>query len=341
MSTTLKVILVGLAAIALIIGIALVSGSDKGQDTKNIPKLSVGIQTSPAMALMMVAKDKAFDKKNGVDVEIKEFTAGKFALQAFFGGSLDVAISGDVPVALSTLQNNKTLVVGQVVGKTVNEVRVIALKDGTESDAKTYFSAKKRKVGTSFGGGPEFFTYEFLNDLGINKDQVELLSQTPADMPAALSSGSVDAISIFDPFAFKAERILGDKAVTFRNPNIYSELYVINVQPKVKENKDEQKKIESLLKALIEAEKFTAQNPEEANAIVMKYTKLDNETINAVWNSFDFKVVLTPQLLEFWNREVEWAKATDKAKNDVVAPNFHEIIFDEPLRKIDGKRVGF
>ncbi len=292
------------------------------------------------MALVMVAEDKEFDKKNGVDVGIKEFTAGKFALQAFFGGSLDIAVSGDVPVALSSLQGNKTLVVGQVVEKTVNEVRVVARRDETANDAKTYFSSKKRKLGTSFGGGPEFFTYEFLNDLGITKDRVEVLSQTPADMPAALSSGSVDAISIFDPFAFKAEKLLGDQAVTFKNPNIYSELYVINVQPRVKENKEEQKKIGSFLKALVEAEKFTANDPEEAKAIVMKYTKLDKETVDAIWSSFSFKVALTPQLLAFWNREVLWAKATEKVKRNVIAPNFSEIIFDEPLRKIDGKRVG-
>jgi len=329
-------------ALVIIIGIVFLTntGENKGQTPTELPKLSVGIQTSPAMALVMVAEDKGYDKKNGVDVEIKEFTAGKFALQAFFGGSLDVAVSGDVPVALSTLQGNKTLVVGQVVERTVNEVRVVARKDETVGDAKAYFTVKKRKLGTSFGGGPEFFTYEFLNDLGIGKDQIEILSQTPADMPAALFSGSVDAISIFDPFAYKAEKLLGDKAVTFKNPNIYSELYVINVQPSVKENSEQQKEIVSFLKALIEAEKFTTQNPEEAKAIVMKYTKLDKETVDSILGSFGFRVALTPQLLEFWNREALWAKATDKVKKEVVTPNFREIIFDEQLRKIDAKRVG-
>ena len=87
---------------------------------------TVGIQTSPAMALVMVAKDKGFFEKQGLDVELKEFAAGKDALAAFLGGSLDFSISGDVPVTLSTLAGNKFVVPAQVVGKTKNEVRVVA-----------------------------------------------------------------------------------------------------------------------------------------------------------------------------------------------------------------------
>jgi len=311
--------------------------SDQGTilgEAEKLPPLTVGIQTSPAMALIMVAEDRGFDRQQGVDVKVKEFTAGKFALQAFLGGSLDVAVSGDVPVVLATLQGNKLLVAGQVVARTKNEVRVMARKDEFASDAKTYFAAKKRKLATSFGGGPEFFTYEFLNDLGITDDQVKLISQTPADMPAALVSGSVDAISIFDPFAFIAEKQLGDKAVTFTNPNVYSELYVIDVQPSVKDNPQEREKLEKFLKALIDAEKFTAEYPDEAKRIVMKYTKLDTETVDGIWESFDFRVALTPQLLEFWQREVEWAKAAGKVRDDISLPDFREIIYDAPLREI-------
>jgi ABC-type nitrate/sulfonate/bicarbonate transport system substrate-binding protein len=128
----------------------------------NLPKLTVGIQVSPAMTLVMVAEDGGFFDRAGVDVEIKEFTAGKFALQAFLGGSLDIAISGEVPVTLSTLQGNKFRVIAQVVERTINEVRVVARREAGLDTPETYFGAKKRKLATSFGGGPEFFTYNFL-----------------------------------------------------------------------------------------------------------------------------------------------------------------------------------
>lgn len=196
-----------------------------------INKVTMGIQASPAMTLVMVAQDKGFFKEEGVDVEIKQFTAGKLALQAFLGKSLDFAVSGEVPVALASLQGNEIKVVSQVVENTIKEVRVVARKDGVLNDPKKYFKAKKRKVATSIGGGPEFFTYEFFNRYGIGKDEVEIISQSPQDMPAALEAGSVDAISIFDPFAFIAEKKLKEKAITFADESLYSEFYVLNAHP--------------------------------------------------------------------------------------------------------------
>lgn len=297
---------------------------------------TVGIQTSPAMALVMVAKDKGFFEKQGLDVELKEFAAGKDALAAFLGGSLDFSISGDVPVTLSTLAGNKFVVPAQVVGKTKNEVRVVAKNEVGLDTADKFFKAKKRKLATSIGGGPEFFTYEFLNKLGITKDQVEIVAQKPGDMPAALISGSVDAIAIFDPFAFIAEKQLGDKSTTFTDESIYSELYVIEAKESVKQDSTT---LEKLLKGLIEAEKFTKNNPEEAKTIVIKYTKLDKETVNGIWNSFDFRIALTPQLLEYLNREAQWAKDSGKVTKETVVPNFRDIIFDAPLKKISSSAV--
>jgi len=122
---------------------------------------TVGIQVSPAMALVMVAKDKHYFDEQNLDLQFQEFTAGKFALQAFLGGSLTFAVAGDVPVTLATLQGSNFKVLTQVVEDTKNEVRVVARRDGTASDPASYFKKKKRKLATSFGGGPEFFTYKF------------------------------------------------------------------------------------------------------------------------------------------------------------------------------------
>ena len=90
---------------------------------------------------------------------------------------------------------------------------------------------------------------------------------------------------------------------------------------------------------MIEAEKFTKNNPEEAKTIVIKYTKLDKETVNGIWNSFDFRIALTPQLLEYLNREAQWAKDSGKVTKETVVPNFRDIIFDAPLKKISSSAV--
>jgi NitT/TauT family transport system substrate-binding protein len=295
-----------------------------------IAKVTMGIQVSPAMTLVMVAKDKDFFSQEGVDVDLKEFTAGKFALQAFLSNSIDFAVSGEVPVCLASLQGNQIRVVTQVVENTVKEVRVVALKDGELTDPAAYFKAKKRKLATSFGGGPEFFTYTFLRHHQISEDQVEIISQKPEDMPAALETGSVDAISVFDPFAFIAEKRLGSKAQTFADPSLYSEFYVLNAHPEQIEKSPET--IQAIVNAFGKASAFIEKNPEESKEIMRKYTKLDREIIDGIWQNFVFRPALVQKLITYWNDEALWAKNTGKVKPDTKIPDFRGVVEDRFLK---------
>src|SRR3989338_5228322 len=188
--------------------------------------LKIGMQIGPASTILMVAKEKGFFEKEGLNVELEGFTAGKFALQAFLAGSLDLAASGEIPVMLSSMQGNNFYVITQVSKGQKNEVRVVAAKEAGLDTPESYFSAKKRKLATSFGGGPEFYTYNFLKFYNITN--VELVSQKPEDMPVSLASGSVDAIAIFEPFAFFAEHKLGDNVISFGNENLYTEFYILS-----------------------------------------------------------------------------------------------------------------
>jgi hypothetical protein len=71
----------------------------------------------------------------------------------------------------------------------------------------------------------------------------------------------------------------------------------------------------------------------------MKYTLLDKETVDGIWSSFDFRIALTPQLLDYLNREAQWAKDTGKVKPETATPNFRDIIFDAPLKNISSSAV--
>jgi sulfonate transport system substrate-binding protein len=335
---TARVLLVpALGAVLVSIGC---SGPSRRENPKSVSKVTIGIQISPAMTLVMVAKDKDFFAAQGLDVELKEFTAGKFALQAFLGGSIDFAVSGEVPVCLAALQGNQLRVVTQVVEKTTNEVRVVALKDrATDSSvsAGDYFTRRKRKLATSFGGGPEFFTYNFLRHYHVEPNKVEILSQRPEDMPAALATHSVDAISVFDPFAFIAEQKLGKMAVTFEAPEIYSELYVLNARPEQIEKTPGV--VEALLRALAQAENFIADNPGESKQIMQKYTKLDPTVVDGIWNNFSFKVALNQKLMDDWNAEAIWALDTAKVRPDTKVPDFNKFVDSRFLKRVNSSAV--
>ncbi len=302
--------------------------------------IKIGIQSSPAMALIMTAKEVGSFDAEGLDVELVPFTAGKLAMQALLGGSLDYCVSGEVPVALATLQGNRLTVLSQVVRETTNECRVVARKDDSAADGPTaYFKAKKRKLATSMGGGPEFFTHEFLKKHGIALADVELIAQKPEDMPAALASGSIDAMAVFDPFCFIAEQRLGSEAVTFADTTgtLYSEFYVLSVGEKQLEAS--RNTAPAILRALVKAGDVLKADPAKAKASVEKHTKLDLATISGIWPNFQFEAALTPKLLAVWNAQAEWAKATGKVPTDSKTLDFRAIIADEALRAIKPEAV--
>jgi len=298
------------------------------------PHITLGLQMSPAMALVMVAKDKGCFDDAGVDVELKGFTAGKFALQAFLGGSLDFAVAGEVPITLATLHGSHPVVFTQVVSGTINEVRVVARRDGASADASTYFHAKKRRLATSIGGGPEFYTYNFLKKYRVGKDQVSIISQKPGDMPAALAGGSVDAIAIFDPFAFISEQKLGPQGMTFSDTTLYSELYVLVGNPQDATQK--KAAVDGLLQGLVKAQALIQQDPEGCKQIVMKYTKLDKTVIDGIWKNFTFAPALNKSLVDDMTAEAAWAKEKGDVAPAMPTPDFrHAVINEQPLKAAD------
>ena len=105
---------------------------------------------------------------------MKEFTGGKFALQALTGGSLDLVTPAELPVTLATLNGEKLSVLAEV-NETAGGFPMILRKEGDVFNAQTYF-AKKRKIATSVGGGPEYFTVDFFKKYNIAPSQYEIVS---------------------------------------------------------------------------------------------------------------------------------------------------------------------
>ena len=80
-------------------------------------------------------------------------------MQALLGqsGDLDVSVSAETPIALSSLGGSKLKVITQIVNAK-NETRVVVRKEDGLDTPEKYFS-KPRKLTTSQGGSPEWFTY--------------------------------------------------------------------------------------------------------------------------------------------------------------------------------------
>jgi len=301
------------------------------KEPKELPIVRLGLQTAPAIGLVKVAVDKNFFTDEGVRVEVKEFTGGKLALQALIGGSLDLVTPSEFPVTLATLSGEKLSILTEV-NETVGGFPMILRKEGEVFEPQTYF-AKKRKIATSVGAGPEFFTVDFFKKYNIKPSQYEIVSMQPQDMPIALANGSVDGIAIYQPFVHFALQQTGeDKVFSIKSDNLYSETIILVGKTEwVSQN---EKTAEKFLRALKKSEGFIKNNPEEAMAIVSSFTKLDKETLRSVWPTFTLQLGLDKKLVATMERQARWAKDSGKVKPETPTLNFRDIIFDAPLEKV-------
>lgn len=324
--------------LAVIVGAGLYFYFKKEVPTKPAQQLTVGIQNSPSNSLLIVASSKGFFDTTKVKVVIKEFSAGKLALQALLGqaGDLDVAVCAETPIALSSLGGNKVNVISEIVNAK-NECRVVVHKDGDLNTPEKYFS-KKRKLTTSQGGSPEWLTYNFIKHYNLDESKVEIIAMLPENMPVALSNNSVDAISIFDPFARIGEKELGDNGLTFLNSDITS-YYVMSVKENTITTKSEA--LEELIKGLIKAEEFIKTNPDEAKQIVATKTKLDIGIINSTWDNYSFVIRLDKSLIDLLVAESNWAIESGKYPQGTAIPDFNSVIYSDILKKISPNKVGF
>jgi len=160
----------------------------------------------------------------------------------------------------------------------------------------------------------------------------------PEDSPLALANGSVDGIAIYEPYAhFAIQQTGSDKVFSIKSDDLYSEtIILVGKTDWVLEN---EKTVEKFLRALKKSEAFIKDNPEEAMDIVSLFTKLDKETTRSIWPAFTLQLGLDKKLVPTMEQEAQWAKDTGKVPKETVTPNFRDIIFDAPLKKLSPSAV--
>jgi len=255
--------------------------------SENSPTIRIGIQKAPHLSLIKIALANEYFKQQGLNIEINEFTSGKFALQGLIGGSLDLITPAELPVTLATL-NGENLSIITNISKSKDGFPLVVRGQYENFEPKNYFQ-DKRKIATSIGGGPEFFIHDFFKKYNIRPEQYELINMKPADMPIALANNHVDGIAIFEPFAqFGVQQTGDDKTFIFKDTELYSETLILVAQKDWAEQN--QANITKFLKALKEAQEFIKNNPEKSIKIMADFTQLDKETLQNIWTTFSFEL---------------------------------------------------
>lgn len=284
-----KSILAGILAFTLLLSLAACSGSNSNSGSGSgeakasgsgleKTEFNLGYLNSTAHLLAFVAKEEGYFKDEGLNVTLTQFSSATELASGLESGKLDVAFIGLVPALTFQSQGHDLTIFG---GAMTNGHGYVIKSEFTEGKSDWDISILKGRNVASVKNSVQNAELQILLknagiEIGEGDDKVNIVYfDSQKDAYAALQNDTIDAASVYSPYASLAEG-QGYKIV-YR----CSEEEALKNQPccrqvaSTKALEASPAAYNAFERALIKAYKFTQENEDGTIADVKKYIDID------------------------------------------------------------------
>jgi NitT/TauT family transport system substrate-binding protein len=302
-----------------------------GGHTKPTIVVRLGSTLAPYSCAVWLAQSRGFFAAEGLQVEVRDFIAGKQGLAEMLAGGLDYTTAADAPIVLALLEQSPIRVVASIATSTDN-TSVIARRDrGIRAAA----DLPGHRIGIVRGTTSHYFLDNYLEFYGIPLAQVEHVALGPDALVEALATGEVDAISAWVPISLRAVERLGDQAVELRSGTLYR--WTWNLVARNREVAGSPV-TDGLLRALRQASDELLRDPAAAAKELSPRLGMTPERLREEWRRTFFELSLDQSLILNLESQARWA-VTAGVVSQQEPPNFLPAIVAGPLRAIDPTAV--
>jgi NitT/TauT family transport system substrate-binding protein len=320
-------------ALALLLAVFLTAWACQPQGEREAqgPPLKISLALVPFSysGLIAIAEDKGFFRESGLEVSAKEYPSGLAAVEALCRGEAQVATGADIVMATRALDDPSLRVVASIGSSDANEI--VARKD---RNIYSPSDLRGKRLGYSLGTSSEYYLNAFLLANAIPLTAVTAVNIPPARIAAAVVSGEVDAISSWDVNVFDARVRLQANAVSWPAQNYLEWYWLLLAKEDLVQSPEP---IKRLLKALVKAESFLLDNPEEAKSIISHKWGFDPEFIRQVWDKTRLSVTLNQSMVISMENFAKWKLSKEGSTMEI--PNFLDYIYTDALDEIEPKAV--
>ena len=304
-------------------------GVDPGERKSSI---RIAVPVVPHAGLIHIASARGYFRDRGLEVTLLPQSYGKAALAELLRGNADLAVAADVPVVVEILNGAPLSIIGSVANSS-NELAVLGRVD---RGIRTPGDLHGRKVGVTLGTSGEYFLWAFLVRHRIDPQSVQLVDLPPAGLIDSLRHDVVDAITAWQPVRHEAELAFGDRVVSLRAPDAYSQSYVIvGRQEYVRDHRQE---LRHVLRALLDADAFVDADPDSAKGMLAGLLKVSPQTLDPSWQDVTLEVEQQQAQLVTLEDVATWAMARHYAPSQPV-PNFVSHLELETMLAVSPERV--
>src|SRR5512144_3276923 len=170
-------------------------------------KVKVGyLHTLAVDGQIWTGMDRGSFGKQGVDLDLVQFTTGLELFQAMIGGSIEMLVTGAVISNFPARGQGKAFLINDV------EFATAQLWVREDMGIRTFADLKGKKISTTTGTTAHVFLDTALRANGIDPKDVEIVNQRMAEAVTSFISGAVPAVALWVPFDITAkEKVPGAK----------------------------------------------------------------------------------------------------------------------------------
>jgi len=286
---------------------------------------------SPISGVAIVAKQRGFFDKHGLDVAVSNFTTGRQALEAVMAGGADISTVAEAPITAGAMAKQRMALLARI-----NFSDVKTLTDASDRIVKAS-DLKGKRIGYAAGTGSEVYTMSLLKQGGLTPADVTLVNLRPQDMVSAIVKGSIDAMNIWEPHISNARKLLGEKARELDTKGVYAETFnIVTTQDYLSKNPAS---VQRFLRALIDAHQWIQANPDQAITVIAETVGMKRDDFAPLWGDYNYDVVLDEQVFAVLRSHAQWRLDSKNAPSGATMPDFRSVVFPEPLRSIAPDRV--
>ena len=282
-----KSIIAGVLALILLLSFASCSGAgnDDNPNGADLEKtnFNLGYMNSTAHLLAFVAAEEGYFKEEGLNVTLTQFSSSAELSSGLESGKLDVAFIGSVPSLTFQSTGHDLTIFG---GAMTNGHGYVIKKEYTEGLSDWDVSILKGRNVASVKNSVQDAELQILLknagiEIGEGDDKVNIVYfDSQKDAYAALQNNTIDAASVYSPYASLAKGQGYEVVYYCANEEALKNQPCCRQVAATSALSERPKTYNAFERALIKAYKFSQDNHEKTVKDVKKYIDIDEDYIN-------------------------------------------------------------
>ncbi len=297
-------------------------------------QLTVGSGIDPSQGLWLIAQQKGFATKYGIQLDVKTFESGSFPLEGVTAGELvGAGTNGALPSLGGRAKGGRYIGVarGMTAPRLACAVGTAKVQKPADLDGKT--------VGILPGSSSELWWARYAQYYKL--DHVKTLKVAPPEMVTALRGGQIDAFFIWEPWCMRASGIVsGAHALAYGGDHdIFSfpDLMINFNESFVKSQPDAALR---LLHALYDAADWIKGHPEDAAGIFATAYRGKVDEFTTLTKEMNFGLRLDSSVYQVFYDFAGWMQQHGLIHVQDTKALVDGYLYPDLLAKIDPSRVG-